>query len=331
MEQKLRLFLLIAFVMICYLIVAVIQSDGHPFAAEHRAEIAKHILGEIAAALVAAIVAVILIDRSSRRELERAVDLRLQAGTAKLDLLETHIRGEMQAAGMCYRMFGHPGDETVILNVNERILQKSILRISQDITCTFQARGGGDDSYLEMTCACVEKYKNLSATPQRHGFALVIDRSRLVAGAAKPLAGLTVTPLDAEGNDREPVEIDPERDLIEDVFAGAVYSIRDKRDAQGQSTNAAFTIEGGRSVRHTYQYVMRQPLSGREDFCMRDVTVQMIVRAVTGSVAGLQVRLEPQTDLPNNRRKSSAGNVELGVGPVLLPMQGIVLHWSRQA
>jgi hypothetical protein len=326
-----RTALLVLAALVVYLLVALVDAyarghAGRPFDAEFFTELAEHIMGEVGAAIIAGLVAVLLIDAASRRELEHAVDRRLGAASDRLEQLQTQIRDEMRAAGMCYRMFGHPADDSVIRSINRRILENPILRRSQDIVCDFQHAGPGDGAWLEMRCECTVRYDNLSDQPKHQGFSLVIDRER--TPGRRPLRRLRLIPLEGAGYDGSSVEMDLDRDLEEETAAPQVYAIHDRRDGDGRPANAAFIIPGGRSVRHVYEYAIRQPLHGREDFCMLGVTGKMTVRATSGHPDRMSLRLEPQTDLAAQRVTSVTGGVELEVGPVLLPMQGIVVHWS---
>ncbi len=349
--QRANLGWLSLLVVVLYLasILLDIFKAGQPEADRWIYEQGTRICSEMAAAVIVSLVAVILIEAVSRRELKASIDENLEAGiraikaagdniqhamlqpVETLQTLERHIRGEMQNAGMCYRMFGHAGDPEVISNVNSRILQKSILRMSQDIVCSFRLHNSGDDDFLEMICTCLEKYKNLSDRPQRHGFRLVFDKSLAVNGARSALHYLTVTALNEEGNDMARTKLDLAGDLVSEPWAGnsTLYTLRDKLAADG-SGNPAFVIPGGRSVTHAYEYTTRQKLSGREDLFMRDVTGRMKVRVPNDVARRFQVRLQAQTDLPGSGPEHFPEFLELEIPHVLLPMQGVVVQWHYQ-
>jgi hypothetical protein len=160
-------------------------------------KLAAGALGEVAAALLGALVTIYLVEATNQQELRDSIeadlrtelanysrmrdDLRrdMQTEMAAYRNLRDDFRDDMQAAIMRYRLFGHWSDKSIIKRVNDRIFAKSLIRERHEIVCHFRpAPPGAPNGMIDIQFDYIIRYRNLSDSQHdANPFVLALDQA----------------------------------------------------------------------------------------------------------------------------------------------------------
>jgi hypothetical protein len=319
------------------------HSETIPHADDWK--LAASALGEVAAALLGALVTIYLVEATNQQELRDSIqaDLRaelaaysrmrddfrrdMQTEMAALRNLRDDFRDDMQAAIMRYRLFGHWSDKSIIKRLNDRIFAKSLIRERHEIICTFMpAPKGAPDGMIDIQFDYIIRYRNLSASQDTtNPFVLALDKSVLVfPDGSGTLQSLTVAEIPPDST--TPLQahiIGPEAVRIEAPAARPgvfTYTTIDR--------DALFSIPGRGGVEWTFSYVTRQKITGSENFVIRDLTTYFKLRVNHAGLPCDRFTFAALTDSDKGRLHTAPTWSSFEIADLLLPRQGVSLSWS---
>jgi hypothetical protein len=308
-------------------------------------KLAAGALGEVAAALLGALVTIYLVEATNQQELRDSIETDMRAELANYSRmrdefrhdmqtemlayrrLRDDFRGDMQAAIMRYRLFGHWPDISIIKRLNDRLFAKSLIRERHEIECTFRpAPQGAPDGMIDIEFSYVIRYRNLSDSQDTaNPFILALDQAVLVRPDGRgTLQSLSVAeiPPDATTPLRAHI-IRPEDVHIEAPAArpGVFTYTTINRDA-------LFRIPGRGGAEWTFSYITRQKITGSENFVVRDLTTTFKLRVNHAGLRGDRFTFAALTDSDEGVRNTAENWSSFDIADLLLPRQGVSLSWS---